>query len=143
MMFPGPLGGMGLRAARDAEADAAYWATWHDLRFPLAITARALGRPLAGDPTAAVAEEAADRLRVAGVEVAPGAAPRLTVEAKRQLAASPWAADLPADVELAVPETEAPFEPPTSAAVQPQSRRRLLGIIMRGLDLVRAARLHE
>jgi len=143
MTLPGLLGGMGLRAARDAEADAAYWATWHDLRFPLALTARALGRPLAGDPTATVAAEAAGRLRVAGVEVAPGVAPRLTEEAKRQVAASPWAADMPAGLELVAPETEAPFEPPTSAAVQPQSRRRLLGIIMRGLDLVRAVRLHE
>eukprot|EP00969_Alexandrium_andersonii_P311034 13743482-Alexandrium_andersonii.AAC.1 len=66
MTTPGPLGGVGLRALRDGEADAARWATWHDLRFPLAATARALGRPLPHDACLEEAKAAAARLEVAG-----------------------------------------------------------------------------
>eukprot|EP00974_Lingulodinium_polyedra_P113714 11010439-Lingulodinium_polyedra.AAC.1 len=82
MTLPGPLGGMGLRAATDAEADAAFWATWHDLRAPLAATARALGRPLQSDPRQVEAGVAAEHLRAAGVEVEVGKAPKLTAAAK-------------------------------------------------------------
>ena len=67
-----------------------------------------------------------------------GACPKLAPEAQRLVEASHWVADLPAGAELALPETEDPFAPPMSAAVQPHTRRRLLGTIMRGLDLVRA-----
>ena len=133
---------MALRTSSDLEADAAFWATWHDLRHPLAATARGLGRPLAGDPKRQAASEAAARLLAGGVQVAVGAPPQHSDEARDLVLNSPWLTDLPQGACLALPDAEAPLAGPAYAAIQPQGKRRLLGMILRGLDLVRATRLH-
>ena len=60
--LPGPLGGLAIRQVSSLDADAAFWATWEDLRPRVRTTAIALGRPLATDPARAEAEQAAARL---------------------------------------------------------------------------------
>ena len=88
--------GVGPRSLTDRESDAAFWATWHDLRVSVPAAARALGCPLMADASGRDAEEAAARRRAAGIELQEGAPAQPTVEVLQ----SPWAADAPPGAEL-------------------------------------------
>ena len=92
--LPGKYGGLTLRCGGEAEAAAAFWASWATHQCALPGLAESLGWPCTNDPEAGYAQAARACPMTSGVAVDAGAL-SLTEGASRAYSAGPWQADTP------------------------------------------------
>ena len=120
--LPGPLAGCGLRPP-SALLDAALWSSWHAHESSARALSAQLGRVSDHTVADADAADAAAALEASGTLVRANRAPELTLQARAEIEATPWAPELQAD--------------------RADRQRRPLGGILRLCECLRIARLWQ